>query len=436
MKIFPCLLGALLALPAAAAAPSKVTTANNAFGEQLFRMSVASEKEADTNVLISPLSALVALSMAQTGADGDTRKEIATALQMAGLSKEDVNKGVSALVASLLGRKSEEKLHLANSVWGNSSIFQFSQGFLKDIGTYYNPTKAKEIPAYNLPFSDPSTVVKLNQWCSDNTEKMIPKILDQLDDGMAAILLNALFFESKWMQPFEKYLTYETKTAQKDAGQVTAFTNGAGKPVDVMMMVQPEAEADYAKGKDFEVVSLAFCGKSAPAYKGAKELSCVGKGRFVLDLILPDAKSDARKLAAALTGKDYQTAIAAQKSEKLELHVPKFKFEYGASDPKDLSAFLETLGMKRAFDAKRAQLQPMGESNSGNVFIDSVLQKTAVEMDEGGFKAAAVTAVVARAESAIVIQKAVKFDRAFLFALRDTQTQSVLFQGLVASPKW
>ncbi len=436
MKKFTWALGAMLALPAAAAAPSKFTTANNEFGDLLFKKSVASEKQADTNVLISPLSAFVALSMAQAGAEGDTRKEIATALQLAGISKEDLNKGVSALVSSLLGRKSEEKIHLANSIWANSNFFNFSQGFKNDIGKYYNPSKAKDVPAYSFPFSDPSTVVKLNQWCSDNTEKLIPTILEELDDDMAAILLNAIFFESKWLQPFEKHMTYETKTARADAGQVTSFTSAAKKSIDVMMMVQPELNAGHAAAKDFDMVSLPFCGKSAPQSPGSKDLECTGKGNFVLDLILPSTKTDARKLAASLTGKDYQKAVAALQDETLELHVPKFKYAYTEEGPKLLNDFLQEMDMKRAFQSGRAEFKPMGESSRETPYISAVLQKAVVEMEEGGFKAAAVTAVVARAESVALPQKAVKFDRAFLFALRDTQTGSVLFRGLVASPKW
>ncbi|GEM_PF-4241096 len=117
--------------------------ANNEFGWKLFRQVVADEAKAkkDTNILISSLSASVALSMAQAGATGDTQKEIIKALGFSG-SGDDLNEATNLLARELLDRKSEEKVKLANLVLGNSENFKISGSYEKTIGKCLSVRKA------------------------------------------------------------------------------------------------------------------------------------------------------------------------------------------------------------------------------------------------------------------------------------------------------
>ena len=78
--------------------------ANNQFGWSLFSKVVTDEAKAgkDTNLLLSALSANVALSMAQAGAQGDTQSEMLKALGYS-VSSDEVNQAVM-LLAVFLGK--------------------------------------------------------------------------------------------------------------------------------------------------------------------------------------------------------------------------------------------------------------------------------------------------------------------------------------------
>ncbi|WP_141731389.1 serpin family protein [Oligoflexus tunisiensis] len=99
---------------------------------------------------------------------------------------------------------------------------------------------------------------------------------------------------------------------------------------------------------------------------------------------------------------------------------------------------LQAAGMVQAFNPHQAQFGRMGRSHGdASVFISQVLQKTAVEMDEAGFKAAAVTGVTMSVTS-LPPKPILSFiaDRPFFLALRDSQTGAMLFQEVVANPKY
>jgi len=172
---------------------------------------------------------------------------------------------------------------------------------------------------------------------------------------------------------------------------------------------------------------------------GQKDTVCDKAGSFALDILVPVEGKNAYDVGANLEKKTYEAAVAKLKAADASLHVPKFNFEYEAEGAKSLKGFLTTLGIERAFKAIKDQFSELGVETSANepIYISDVLQKTAVQMEEGGFKASAVTAVVfTRETTAIQTPKTLIVDKAFVFALRDKTTSAVLFQGLLASPKW
>jgi serine protease inhibitor len=421
--------------------------ANNEFGWKLFRQVVAEEAKAkkDTNILISSLSASVALSMAQAGAVGKTQEEIIKALGFSG-SSADLNEATNLLARELLDRKSEEKVKMANLVLGNSENFKIAGSYEKTIGKFYNFKNEKKAPVVSKNFSDTKTIEEINQWCDANTDGDVKEILKKLSKDDVAVLLNALLFQAKWQSPFNKDYTYEAKggaatkvAADKKMG-ATGFESPTGKTLPALMMRGEKGRFETADSADFTLISMPFCAKShESAIGGQKQTVCDTAGSFALDILVPAEGKNAYDLGANLEKKTYEAAVDKLKvADDATLHVPKFNFEYQAEQPKSLKPFLAELGMNRAFEAIKDQFSDLGVETSANapIYISDVLQKTAVQMEEGGFKASAVTAVIFTRETAIQIPKSIIVDKAFVFALRDTKTSAVLFQGLLASPKW
>jgi serpin B len=66
--------------------------------------------------------------------------------------------------------------------------------------------------------------------------------------------------------------------------------------------------------------------------------------------------------------------------------------------------------------------------------IGDVLHKAFVSVDEAGTEAAAATAVIMKLTSAPAEPVKVTVDRPFVFAIRDIQTDALLFVGRVVDP--
>ncbi|MCA9904434.1 MAG: serpin family protein, partial [Anaerolineae bacterium] len=97
---------------------------------------------------------------------------------------------------------------------------------------------------------------------------------------------------------------------------------------------------------------------------------------------------------------------------------------------------LEALGMSAAFDPDQADFGRMYDrGGSGeNLYITAALHKAFVDVNEQGTEAAAATGVVFGALSAPMPGLMIRVDRPFLFAIRETQTDTILFMGRVVNP--
>src|SRR5690625_4832030 len=101
-----------------------LVTAHNKFGTLIFQHMLASDETAD-NTFLSPTSIALAISMALNGADGDTKKAMAEALQFEKFTIDEVNEASLALLQALTNDEradSEEndlgvQLNIANSIW-------------------------------------------------------------------------------------------------------------------------------------------------------------------------------------------------------------------------------------------------------------------------------------------------------------------------------
>ena len=86
--------------------------------------------------------------------------------------------------------------------------------------------------------------------------------------------------------------------------------------------------------------------------------------------------------------------------------------------------------MKTAFDVNNASFKKIGDK----IYVDSVIHKAKIKVDENGTEAAAVTAAIIKAVSAIIKPaEKIEFiaDRPFIFCIRDTVSGTILFIGEV-----
>ena len=91
---------------------------------------------------------------------------------------------------------------------------------------------------------------------------------------------------------------------------------------------------------------------------------------------------------------------------------------------------LKQLGMNIAFDPGRADFSNFGEA-TGNLFINRVVHKTYLKLDETGVEGAAVTGVGVGVTSA---PPPIEFNRPFMTILMHKETQMPLFIGKIENP--
>src|SRR5689334_5992629 len=177
---------------------NKLAAANTQFGIKL--LSEILKQDNGKNVFISPASVAIALAMTYNGASGDTQKAMAQALELQGMTLQEVNEAYAALKASLQNADPKVQLSIANSLWVKQGV-QFKPDFLQRTQSYYQ-AKVTE-----LNFADPNAAGNINAWVSQNTNGKIQQIVDQIPPEMVLYLINAIYFKGTWTKQFDKAKT-------------------------------------------------------------------------------------------------------------------------------------------------------------------------------------------------------------------------------------
>ncbi len=358
---------------------------------ELFKASAAESKaNGETeSLLVSPLSVILALAMTANGADGQTKQEM-EALLGGEKTIGELNEYLHSYVKNL---PSEEKykLEIANSIWfrDDENRLTVEKEFLQKNADYYSAD------AYKAPF-DRQTLKDINNWVKNNTDGMIDKILDEIDEYAVMYLINAVTFDAEWQK------TYEKNDIQN--GTFTAY-NGEKQKVKMMT----SGESTYIH--DDQTTGF------IKNYEG---------GKYSFAAFLPNEGIDIYDYIKNLDGDKFISLIQNAEHSYLSASLPKFSYDYDIS----LCDILKDLGMPTAFDGNAADFTKLGSSSRGNIFIGDVRHKTFISVDELGTRAGAATIVEMR-DGAMAETKRVVLDRPFVYAIVDNATSLPIFIGAV-----
>lgn len=341
-----------------------------------FIRNVAANTDKNENLVISPYSAGVALSMLAEGAEGQTKEEFNAALNSCIFKAEDLGSSDTVVVKS------------ANSLWVDDN-FSIRNRYL------FLLQKDFDALATVLNFSDPSTVQAINNWCSEHTNGKIKDIIDRLSPGSVMVLANALYFNAPWLNPFEKNLTAK------------ATFNGSVCQSEVDMMFR-RGHMNYAEYQGCQLVELPYEG-----------------GRYSMFVLLPAQGMDVNDIVGYLNEDLYNEAIKALAPKEVLLKMPKAKLETSLL----LNQTLASMGIKSAFTSA-ADFKGIAEM--GPLVLDQVKQKCYVDISESGTEAAAVTVAQVRMTSVRPSSfVTMTVDRPYLFFIVDKQNSNVMFAGRV-----
>ena len=346
--------------------------------------------ETGSNVFISPLSASFALGMTLDGAANSTFDQIRSALQLDGLSQAEINSGYRSLIALLTSLDPGVTMRIANSIWYRQTL-RVNQSFVDDVRAYF------DADAQGLNFSDVNgSLATINGWVNQKTNGKIPSILDDITSDNVMFLINALYFDGSWREQFDR---------AKTTDDVFTIAPGMTQP---MRLMHRQGELSYTETPTYQAVDLPY-----------------GNTAFTMTVLLPKADVDVETVAAALTSVSWRSLTASFDATEVDLALPKFQMSFKRTMNDDLSA----LGMADAFIAGHADFTRMSPDGLG-LYLSFVTQKTFVDVDERGTKAAAVTAVGVSVTS-FPAYRVMRVDHPFVFVIRERLSGTVLFMGKV-----
>ena len=375
-----------------AAPDEELVAAINEFGFDLLQETSAEGE----NTIVSPFSVATALSMTHAGARGMTAEEMAEVLHVSGMEPERLHKSWADLLASSLSEDAAT-LRIANSLWADEGA-PFETEFL-DVNRNNFGAEIR-----TLDLQAPGAADEVNSWVSEQTEELIPEIVDEFDNAAVMELVNAIYFLGDWELPFEAEATRDE-----------TFTLANGDEIDVPMMHAFESW-QYADSIDYQAVRMAYEGGTHAAY-----------------VIVPRDASTWELL------EDTDAAHLQVMRERMEeqdgsVTMPVFELEWGD----DLAAPLEQMGMASAFGSA-ADFSGISRelAEFPGLNISHVQHKTYLRVDEEGTEAAAATSVGVGAMSVAPATEPfeLRADKPFIFALMDEQSGTLLFLGVIADPR-
>jgi serpin B len=416
--------------------PLALTRAYNASGQMLFRMMAARPG----NVAFSPYSVGTAMAMVLAGARGDTEREMASVL-MHDLPRAQINAANAAALSVLHGYDKSDvapRCPIGMTLSGERCVTMptadgsciFPVGRVGDWCTILArfPPSAKLRIANALMLAQGAVAERyadllkekyaaevfrgagldtVNGWVRQKTEGRIARILDRASD---TVLLNAVYFKSRWALTFDKKLT-----------KPEFFNLSPTRQELVPTMLQRTRHVVVAR-KGYRAIRLPYAVRT-----------------LAMVVALPDEIDGLDAVADRLDMRELSELLAALRKAPARLTVlslPRFRTEFAA----DLKAHFQQAGMKRPFDLARADFSGMTgvPPSQAPMAIDQVVHRAVVEVAEESTEAAAATAVgmvIASAPARPIDPVHFRVDRPFLYFIVDDATGAILFQGRVVDPR-
>ena len=363
---------------------------------ELFKESVSDGK----NSMISPVSILMAMAMAENGAAAGSRTQIEKAF---GCTTEELSDWLKNWMTSLKSG-TNTRMNVANSFW-----FRDTEG-LEVKEDYLNTIKdCLDAQAYKAAF-DEGTKEAINNWCDENTYGMIKKVIEEISPEDMAIIINATAFEGAWLVPYAEH--------QVEEGETFYTEYGSEENADMLY----SEEGFYIEGK--------IENKAVTGFKKSYE------DDYSFVALLPEEGTAVADCVKDLDGSTFASLLNNGRYEKVNTVIPEFTSEYTVNN---LISTFEKMGIKDIFSPDMADLSNMataaapGGDAAYNLYISKILHKTFIEVNRKGTRAAAVTGMVAGCTSLEKPEEIhnVRLDRPFMYAIIDDVTATPIFIGTV-----
>jgi len=338
------------------------------------------DNNTDKNQFISSLSIYLALSMTAHGTSGTSYDQFMALLNPQGLSETEWLKQLKVLQGNLNATE-KVKIALANSLWIRDSFAdQVKTDFLTRNKDYFGAMIA------TADFNKAQTVEDINGWVKKNTNKMIEKVIDEIDPSTIMFLINTIYFKGNWLSPFEAEAT-------RDA----VFHGSTEKTVKFMNQI---GSFKYSETNGVQSILL--------PYEGNKT-----------GLLIVMSQDDPLPLKS---NTDFQNVMASLQNASVKVVMPKVDIATSLvlNDP------LAALGLTDPFISGVADFSRLSDAD---LYISKVLHKTHLKIDEKGTEAAAATVVIIDETSMPTYDHEIIIDHPFQIYIVDLENNLILFSG-------
>ena len=357
---------------------------NNNFALNLF-----SEMKGVGSNVVSPMSVTYLMAMLANGAEASTREEIMTTIGAKDFDIDEMNAFYAYLIRRAKTADKQTTLNIANYIALNKE-FKLKKEFASTIADSYQGA------VESLDFTNPESTKRINGWCSEHTNNMIPTIIDQVEPSAVAYILNAIYFNGTWTDKFDKNNTNKEQF------------NGYTRDIMYVDMMHRNAKYYYTSNDVYSAVTLPY-----------------GSGAYSMTVILPNEGKFITDLTRTLNADTIASLRRNMEECLVDLKLPRFTTEMKLP----LKGIVAKLGAPSMFDATRADFSSFA---NGNVYVSEMLQKAKIEVSEEGTKAAAVTMGMVKLTSMRPQEpRRVDFhcDRPFVYMIQDNYTGAILFMG-------
>lgn len=368
-----------------------LVTSNNHFALEIYRR----VRHVEGNIFYSPYSISSALAMTYAGARESTRSQMQTAM---GFTADDelIHEGFKNL-AEIMSEAAENgsvRLAIANSLWPQEG-YRLRRAYLNLVKKHYQT----RITRVDYTEADAARE-KINTWVEEATENRIQDLIGAgvLDSLTRLVLVNAIYFKGDWEHQFDEGLTDEQP-----------FRPSPDTEIPVQMMHNRSSFA-YNEMDDLQILELPYRGK---------HLSML--------ILLPRETEGINILEEAFSTENLERWTSSLEKMEVNVSLPKLELSF----PFRLDEILQEMGMVDAFTGN-ADFSGIEESRE--LYLNAVLHKAFVEVNEKGTEAAAATAVIMQTKSISFMSVDFTADHPFIFLIRENRSGSILFLGRVNNP--
>ncbi|XP_077789146.1 plasma protease C1 inhibitor isoform X3 [Podarcis muralis] len=359
----------------------KLFEALTEFSVEFYKAAILHEKPG-SNLIFSPFSVAVMLSNLLLGTCNQTKDRLERLLFYP--------EGFTCVHRALESLQKSESLTSANAMFFQPAL-PLENDFRNLTRMFYKTKLA------HLTNNSNQDVADINSWVSQSTNKKIKKIVNELDSDAKMILLNAVYFYSKWK---EMFLVKDTKKAK--------FYRPGLAPINVQMMMS----------KKYPMAS--FIDHSLQAKVGRLQLS----NNMSLVIIMPSSitqnLTEVEERLSAVVFKSVMAKLESTHFKPTVVYLPRFK----ADTSQNLMNIIGEMDFGFFYDADLCEI-----STDKELAVSSAHHRAVLEISEEGVEAAAAT-VVSLARTANIFEVSQPF---LVAVMRDNGFP--VFMGRINNPQ-